>query len=134
MTNAFILCDLVWKVQKSHAVTREGSFNGYNSHVYNREAILRYEQTIAMIIELNHGVAEFDNDEIKGILFYISTIWILILSILFYFNKCTAPDQVDCECVCMNKDVLQQHYLGHIVINFDCELICHVMQNRKLDI
>ncbi len=27
MTNAFILCDLVWKVQKSHAVYREGSFN-----------------------------------------------------------------------------------------------------------
>ncbi len=25
MTNAFILCDLVWKVQKSHAVNREGS-------------------------------------------------------------------------------------------------------------
>ncbi len=28
MTNAFILCDLVWKVQKSHAANREGSFNG----------------------------------------------------------------------------------------------------------
>ncbi len=27
MTNAFILCDLVWKVQKSHAANREGSFN-----------------------------------------------------------------------------------------------------------
>ncbi len=27
MTNAFILCDLVWKVQKGHAATREGSFN-----------------------------------------------------------------------------------------------------------
>ncbi len=26
MTNAFILCDLVWKVQKSHAANREGSF------------------------------------------------------------------------------------------------------------
>ncbi len=26
MTNAFILCDLVWKVQKSHATNREGSF------------------------------------------------------------------------------------------------------------
>ncbi len=25
--NAFILCDLVWKVQKSHAANREGSFN-----------------------------------------------------------------------------------------------------------
>ncbi len=27
MTNAFILCDLVWKVQKRHAVNRESSFN-----------------------------------------------------------------------------------------------------------
>ncbi len=27
MTNALILCDLVWKVKKSHAVNREGSFN-----------------------------------------------------------------------------------------------------------
>ncbi len=26
ITNAFILCDLVWKVQKRHAVNREGSF------------------------------------------------------------------------------------------------------------
>ncbi len=26
MTNAFILCDLVWKVQKSHAANREDSF------------------------------------------------------------------------------------------------------------
>ncbi len=26
MTNVFILCDLVWKVQKSHAANREGSF------------------------------------------------------------------------------------------------------------
>ncbi len=29
MTNAFILSDLVWKVQKSHAANREGSFNKY---------------------------------------------------------------------------------------------------------
>ncbi len=27
MANTLILCDLVWKVQKSHAVNREGSFN-----------------------------------------------------------------------------------------------------------
>ncbi len=27
IANAFILCDLVWKVQKSHAANREGSFN-----------------------------------------------------------------------------------------------------------
>ncbi len=26
MTNAFILCDLVWKVKKRHAANREGSF------------------------------------------------------------------------------------------------------------
>ncbi len=27
MTNAIILCDLIWKVQKSHGANREGSFN-----------------------------------------------------------------------------------------------------------
>ncbi len=27
MTNAFILCDLLWKVQKGHAANIEGSFN-----------------------------------------------------------------------------------------------------------
>ncbi len=48
--------------------------NGYKSHVYKREDILRHEQTIAMIIELNHGLPGFDNYEIKEILYYISTI------------------------------------------------------------
>ncbi len=74
--------------------------------MYKKEDILRHEQTIAMIIELNNEISGFDNDEIKDILYYISTIYILILSILFYFNKCTATDQIDC--VCMNNDVLQQ--------------------------
>ncbi len=32
MTNAFILCDLVWKVQKSHRVNREGSFKTTATH------------------------------------------------------------------------------------------------------
>ncbi len=31
MNNAFMLCDLVWKVQKSHAAYREGSFNNRNN-------------------------------------------------------------------------------------------------------
>ncbi len=57
-----------------------------------------------MIIEMNHGVAGFYHVDIKDILYYISTIWILILSIFVYFNKCTVTDQV----VCMNKEVLQQ--------------------------
>ncbi len=30
MTNAFILCDLVWKVQKSHAENTEGSLKCSN--------------------------------------------------------------------------------------------------------
>ncbi len=29
MTNAFILCDLIWKVQKCHAANKEGSFKYY---------------------------------------------------------------------------------------------------------
>ncbi len=48
--------------------------NGYNSHVYKRKNILTHEQTIAIIIEVNHGIAGFDNDEIKEFLYYISTI------------------------------------------------------------
>ncbi len=27
VTNVFILCDLLWKVQKNHAANRDGSFN-----------------------------------------------------------------------------------------------------------
>ncbi len=34
MTNAFILCDLVWKVQKSHAANTEGSFKSTILHCY----------------------------------------------------------------------------------------------------
>ncbi len=30
ITNAFIVCDLLWKVQKSQAANREGSFKWYN--------------------------------------------------------------------------------------------------------
>ncbi len=57
------------------ANTKESEvINGYKSRVYKREDILRHEQTIAMIIELNHGIPGFDNDEIKDVLYYISTI------------------------------------------------------------
>ncbi len=42
--------------------------NGYNSHEYKIEDILRHEQIIAMIVELNHGVVGFGNDEIKDII------------------------------------------------------------------
>ncbi len=63
------------------------------------EDILRHKQYIGKTIELKHGVDEFDNDEIKDILYYISTIWQVILSILFYFIKSTATDQVECVCV-----------------------------------
>ncbi len=33
MTNAFILCDLIWKVQKCHAENREGSLK-YIAHIH----------------------------------------------------------------------------------------------------
>ncbi len=33
MTNAFILCDLLWKVQKSHTANKEGSFK-WNSWLW----------------------------------------------------------------------------------------------------
>ncbi len=42
MINAIILCDLEWKVQKSHAVNREGSFK----HCTN--TILLYLYTIVI--------------------------------------------------------------------------------------
>ncbi len=57
------------------ANTKESEvINGYKSHVYKRADILRHEQTIAMIVELNYGIHGFDNDEIQDILYYISTI------------------------------------------------------------
>ncbi len=69
--------------------------------MYIREDSLKHAQTIAMIIQLNHGIVWFNNDEIKEILSYIPTMWILILSIVFYNSK-TATDQVDvCVCVCV---------------------------------
>ncbi len=75
------------------AKTKESEvINGYKIHVYKREDMLRYEQTVAMIIELNLGIPGFDNDEIKDTLYFISTLSILILSILFYFNNCTPTD------------------------------------------
>ncbi len=40
MTNAFILCDLLWKVQKSHEANREGSFK-QNDINYKLEACLQ---------------------------------------------------------------------------------------------
>ncbi len=56
------------------ANTKESKvINGYKSHVYKREDILRHEQTIVMDIELNNGIPGIDNDEIKDILYYIST-------------------------------------------------------------
>ncbi len=41
--------------------------------MYKREDILKHEQTVAIIIELNHVIPGFDNDEIKDFI-YISTI------------------------------------------------------------
>ncbi len=32
--NAFILCDLLWKVQKHHPANREGSFNSYEGGLH----------------------------------------------------------------------------------------------------
>ncbi len=95
MIKSIIFKDLQFICETAN--TKESDvINGYKSHVYKREDLLRHEQTIAMIIELNHGIPGFDNDEIKDILYYISTISILILSIWFYFNKCTVTDQIDC--------------------------------------
>ncbi len=76
-------------------VNKDIIINGYKSHVKKRKDILRHEQTIAMIIELNHGI--LDLIMMKSKTFHIiSQLYILILSILFYFNKCTATDQIDC--------------------------------------
>ncbi len=33
ITNAFILCDLLWKVKKSHAANREGSFKNVSKQL-----------------------------------------------------------------------------------------------------
>ncbi len=49
-----------------------------------REDILRHEQTIAMIIELNYGIHGFDNDEIKDILYCISNININFINFILF--------------------------------------------------
>ncbi len=41
MTNAFILCDLLWKFQKGHAANRERSFNKSSStDIYEQTCIV----------------------------------------------------------------------------------------------
>ncbi len=74
-------CGIVWALHCNLQFicetvnTKESEvINEYKSHVYKREDILRHEQSIAMIIELNHGIPGFHNDEIKDILYYILTI------------------------------------------------------------
>ncbi len=74
-----IMCMIMFKKKLQFicesANTKESEvINGSKSHVYKTDDILSHEQTIAMIIELNHGIPGFDNDEIKDILYYISTI------------------------------------------------------------
>ncbi len=50
MTNTFILCDLVWKVQKSHAANREGSFNSTQDPLL--VIMLCYLQALYIILEM----------------------------------------------------------------------------------
>ncbi len=46
MNNAFILCDLLWKVQKSHAVNREGSFNYTIWPALSYSCLLEYHSSL----------------------------------------------------------------------------------------
>ena len=54
-------------------VTEKALLAGEYSNFYCRNDILEHEQTLSMIIELNHGIDGFSQEEIKDILFYIST-------------------------------------------------------------
>ncbi len=56
MTNAFILCDLVWNVQKSHAANREGSFK--NTHII-------YLSRISLIHQISSN--HLKKDQIKAL-------------------------------------------------------------------
>ncbi len=49
MTKAFILCDLLWKVQKSHAANREGSFNVFSEGIYKQYTHLPVKHAYSMI-------------------------------------------------------------------------------------
>ncbi len=55
MINAFILCDLLWKVQESHAANRERSFNIVllNTYMYNCVVI---DNIITLIFITNTGI------------------------------------------------------------------------------
>ncbi len=52
MTNAFILCNLVWKVQKSHAANREGSFNPRYKLRHGWALVYRGSLTLTLISPL----------------------------------------------------------------------------------
>ncbi len=69
--------------------------------MYIREDILRYKQTIAIDYRSEPWSSLLWPRWNQRHLYYILTIWILIVSILFYIIKCTSTDQVDCVCVCV---------------------------------
>ncbi len=66
MTNALILCDLIWNVQKRHAANRDGSFNHNLAHKCLTSWVTCY----------------------LGQWFLNSYFCIKVLRILFYFDTC----------------------------------------------
>ncbi len=59
MTNAFILCLLVWKIQKSHAANRDGSFKcnislcAYKMEIDETYTILFNKEDIFLYAEID---------------------------------------------------------------------------------
>ncbi len=54
MTNAFILCDLLWKVQKGHAVNRKGSFKWIAIQCYSLELRSDISSSIEEVEHIQH--------------------------------------------------------------------------------
>ncbi len=64
MTNAFILCDLLWNVHTSHAVNREGSFNLHQARQFFY--VRRHMKGFLFWADLYYGEAVWGSDKNLG--------------------------------------------------------------------
>ncbi len=58
--------------------------NGYKSHAKKRKDILRHEQTIAMIIELNHGLLDLIMMKSTHFILYLNYININFIKFILF--------------------------------------------------
>ncbi len=86
MTNVFILCDLIWKVQKCQAVNKEGSFEMFTTHwsIWDvfKQQVLTYP--FVMFTPINAHVSLLPHTRVKA--GYHSSIYRIFTSVWWCTN------------------------------------------------